>query len=725
MNALAQAALSYVEKGLPIFPCNAQNKRPLTENGFHDASADAETVRQWWERWPNAMIGMPTGEQTNFWVLDIDDPEAFERACPIEIPRTRRVDTGKGYHLYFRHDPAKPVRNAQKTSRGWPFASLPGAETRGDGGYVIVPPSIHPTGREYQWHDDAAMVHAPAQLLRMVRKEDRRAEKPDAKADRPEARAPRDARDSAYGMAALEDECDAIRDAGDGEQEGALNEGSLKIGALVGGGELTRDTARNQLVAAGIAMHSYDGSNPWTVDEIMAKVDRGLDDGARNPRSAPPRSGVQLDDFRAYMPSHSYIFMPSGEMWPATSVNSRIPPIPLTDRKGEPVLDKKGEQVEQAANQWLDQNRPVEQVTWAPGEPQVVSDRLISDGGWMPRPGCNVFNLYRPPMAAAGDAAQAKYWVDHIRRVYPDDADHIIAWLAHRCQRPHEKINHAIVMGGSQGIGKDTILEPVKAAIGPWNFAEVSPQHMLGRFNGFVKSVILRVSEARDLGDVDRFAFYDHMKTYTAAPPDVLRVDEKHLREYSVFNVCGVIITTNHKSDGIYLPADDRRHYVAWSEKTRDEFLPDYWTDLYGWYRNGGIGHVIAFLRSFDLGGFDPKAPPPKTPAFWDIVASNQAPEEAEMNDALEVLGWPAAATVSMVASSSCDSFRDFLLDRRNSRRIPHRFDECGYAQVRNDGATDGLFKVNGKRCVIYARKTLSRREQIEAANGLIYPGGR
>ncbi len=66
-----------------------------------------------------------------------------------------------------------------------------------------------------------------------------------------------------------------------------------------------------------------------------------------------------------------------------------------------------------------------------------------------------------------------------------DDADHIIMWLAHRVQRPQEKINHALVLGGAQGIGKDTLLEPVKRAVGPWNFAEVSPQQMLGRFNGF------------------------------------------------------------------------------------------------------------------------------------------------------------------------------------------------------------------------------------------------
>jgi hypothetical protein len=141
----------------------------------------------------------------------------------------------------------------------------------------------------------------------------------------------------------------------------------------------------------------------------------------------------------------------------------------------------------------------------------------------------------------------------------------------------------------------------VKQAIGPWNFSEVSPQQMLGRFNGFLKSVICRVSEARDLGDVDRYAFYDHLKTYVAAPPDVLRVDEKNLREHSVPNVVGIIITTNHKTDGIYLPADDRRHFVAWSDLTRDDFTDEYWIDLYRWYESGGIKAVAAYLADFEL----------------------------------------------------------------------------------------------------------------------------
>ena len=225
-----------------------------------------------------------------------------------------------------------------------------------------------------------------------------------------------------------------------------------------------------------------------------------------------------------------------------------------------------------------------------------------------------MLQLVRPPAIVIGDAAEAEPWLDLVKKVFPDDADHIVKWLAHRVQRPEEKINHAILLGGEQGIGKDTILEPVKRAVGPWNFSEASPHQVLGRFNGFLKSVVLRVSETRDLGDVNRFQFYEHMKTYTAAPPDVLRVDEKNsFREYTVFNCCGVIFTTNRR-DSFYIPADDRRTYVAWSDLKKEDFNEGYWTEIWRWYTEGGDRHIAAYLMSLDISTFNPKAPPPKTP---------------------------------------------------------------------------------------------------------------
>ena len=334
--------------------------------------------------------------------------------------------------------------------------------------------------------------------------------------------------------------------------------------------------------------------------------------------------GVSVDDFHAYMPQHLYVFAPSREPWPAVSVNARLPPVPLLDDAGNPVLDGNGQPKTIKPSLWLDQHRAVEQMTWAPGQPMLVPDRLISEGGWIERPDCTVFNLYRPPLITWGDATKADTWLEHVRRVYPDDAGHIIRWLAHRVQRPDEKINHALVLGGLQGIGKDTLLEPVKSAIGPWNFIEAFPTHLLGRFNGFVKSVILRLSEARDLGEIDRYSFYERLKVYTAAPPDVLRVDEKNLREYSALNVCGVVVTTNYKTNGIYLPADDRRHYVAWSDLTKEEFTRQYFTDLYRWYAQGGNEHVAAYLATLDLTGYVKVRDPAAKDGNWKLRGRRQ-----------------------------------------------------------------------------------------------------
>jgi hypothetical protein len=421
--------------------------------------------------------------------------------------------------------------------------------------------------------------------------------------------------------------------------------------------------------------------------------------------------GVSLDDFFAYMPMHNYIYAMTP--WPAASVNSRIPPIRLTNGNG----DNNGKPVILSASAWLDRNRPVEQMTWAPGLPTTIPDKLVLDGGWIDHPGVTCLNLYRPPTIVPGDPTQAERWVEHVHHLYPADADHLINWLAHRVQRSQEKINHALVLGGDQGIGKDTLLEPVKYAIGPWNFQEASPVQVLGRFNGFVKSVILRISEARDLGEFDRFQLYDHMKAYTASPPDTLRVDEKHLREYAIINCCGVVITTNHKTDGIFLPPNDRRHFVAWSNLTKDNsrFQDRYWADLYAYYRNSGMRDVTAFLRQRDISRFDPKAPPPKTPAFWAIADANRAPEEPELADVLDQLGKPAVVTLSRIQSIAEGKFAEWISDQRNRRIIPHRLESCGYVPVRNGDAKDGLWKILGKRQAVYARNSLSLRDQIAA----------
>jgi len=108
------AALKLAADGWLIFPCNSQNKRPLVAGGFKSATSDKDIVAAWWRQWPDAMIGTPTGAVSGYWVLDVDDPQAFEAACPV-LPPTRKVKTGKGYHLHFRHN-GEEVRNAQRSN---------------------------------------------------------------------------------------------------------------------------------------------------------------------------------------------------------------------------------------------------------------------------------------------------------------------------------------------------------------------------------------------------------------------------------------------------------------------------------------------------------------------------------------------------------------------------------------------------------------------------------
>jgi hypothetical protein len=422
--------------------------------------------------------------------------------------------------------------------------------------------------------------------------------------------------------------------------------------------------------------------------------------------------GVVLDHFYAYAPrKEMYMCVSTRELWPAKSVDARVrAPVP-----------------KMKASTWLDRNRSIEQITWAPGMPMLIKDRCVLVGGWIEQPGYKVYNLYLPPGIEPGDANQAGPWLDLLRKVYPSDADHVVNFLAHRRQRPGEKINHGLVLGGDQGIGKDTILEPVKRAVGPWNVHEVSPQKLLGRFNPHVKSVILRVSEARDLGEFNRFALYESTKTLLAAPPDVITCDEKNLREHAVFNICGVIITTNRK-DSLYLPSDDRRHYVAWSDLTREHFPEAEATRMWRWYDAGGDRHVAAFLDQVDLSSFNAKAPPPKTDVFWEIVHANETPEDAELNEALDALGRPNAVISPMiVAKARQPTFALWLEDRKNARAVPHRLEACGYVYVKNELRKDGRWVIPvchydrwvSTRLAVYARKDLTYRERYIAAAAL------
>ncbi len=152
---MLRAALAYAER-YAVFPCKPHGKTPLTEHGFKSATRDPSQIREWWELWPEANIGIATGAISGIVVLDIDprhggdDTLATLEARYGKLLATPTALTGGGgRHKIFEH-PGGHVPNSAGTIGA-------GIDLRGDGGYVIAPPSVHPSGEVYRWRTSAGI----------------------------------------------------------------------------------------------------------------------------------------------------------------------------------------------------------------------------------------------------------------------------------------------------------------------------------------------------------------------------------------------------------------------------------------------------------------------------------------------------------------------------------------------------------------------------------------
>lgn len=449
------------------------------------------------------------------------------------------------------------------------------------------------------------------------------------------------------------------------------------------------------------------------------------------------RETYTVADFYLYLPQANYMVVPLREMWPGKSVNLACEAP--THEDGQPITKKvpkkgKGGEIEfedlpMSPTEYIDKNRQIDQLTWDPEKPLVIRNQTVADGGYFERTGAAIFNLYRAPRIEPGNANDVDPWLDHIKGLYGEHWLHIVKWCAHRVQKPGEKINHALVLAGNHGGGKDTILVPLEYAVGVWNFANIGPPVLKGEFNGYMRRVVLLINEARDEGGMDRFQFYEKTKTMIATPPETVQINEKHLREYYCRNVVGVAITTNHRTDGLYLLREDRRHFVVWSDKGSTDYPDTYFPNLYRWYANGGTRNVAAYLRRFDLTGFNPKADPPKTAAFLEMADSNVSNEDSLIADTLDYMardrekqGKPfEALTIADVRlNATTDELRQYLKDTAKRKGIARRLQTCGWTRIANpDDKHDGNWIIGNSRVAVYAKKNMSDRERLAAAQRL------
>lgn len=325
-SPMGQAALQYARRGWPVFPCRERDetviigggagktrtfkaKAPYTGKGLKDATTHETTITAWWRQHPEALIGLPTGENGCF-VLDFDprtedaiDDETGEIVTNVwtleqlkadleaqmgcELPRSLTALTQSGgVHVYFRQPEGEPIRN-----RG----NLPAhVDVRGKGGYVIAPPSVLPeTGASYRWmrergdwRDDASIAEAPAVLIEILRLAKDKAPRP-AQSSTPARPSASPASSGAavddavrkYALSALDGECRSIRTAPSGQRNAQLNESTFKIATLVAAGALDAGVARASVESAA-------RDNPGQDDDraLLATIESGWTAGLDSPR---------------------------------------------------------------------------------------------------------------------------------------------------------------------------------------------------------------------------------------------------------------------------------------------------------------------------------------------------------------------------------------------------------------------------------------------------------
>jgi hypothetical protein len=156
-NPLLSAALDYARRGWPVIALLPRAKEPLTKHGVKDATTDPEIIRSWWRRYPSANIGIATGAASGVFVVDIDGKQGGETIDAIEheygpLPHTVSQLTGRGMHWLFHRNGVAIPNSAGRLG--------PGVDIKGDAGYIVVPPSVHPSGKRYEWEPE----HAPDEI---------------------------------------------------------------------------------------------------------------------------------------------------------------------------------------------------------------------------------------------------------------------------------------------------------------------------------------------------------------------------------------------------------------------------------------------------------------------------------------------------------------------------------------------------------------------------------
>ena len=265
-------------------------------------------------------------------------------------------------------------------------------------------------------------------------------------------------------------------------------------------------------------------------------------------------------------------------------------------------------------------------LTYASGETILCSrDGVVYGNRWKDA---------RPPVSAGN----VDLWLEHCERLIPDHQEraHVLNVMAYKVQHPKAKINHALLHGGTQGCGKDTLYAPfIWSVCGEFdkNKGLLDGDSLNSQWGYQLEAEILVLNELREPEAKERRAMANRLKPIIAAPPDMLPINRKGLHPYMMLNRLMVLAFSNDPVP-IVLDSSDRRWFCTWSSAPK--LAEDKARALWAWYKAGGFQAVGAWLHARDVSAFNPSAVPMMTEYKRTMILNGMSTAEEFLLDRLE-----------------------------------------------------------------------------------------
>jgi len=272
----------------------------------------------------------------------------------------------------------------------------------------------------------------------------------------------------------------------------------------------------------------------------------------------------------------------------------------------------------------------------------------------------------------------------HCERLVPDavEREHCFDVMAYKLQHPEVKINHAVLHGGDEGSGKDTMWAPfIWSVCGPnnLNWGLIDNEGLTSQWGYKLESEILILNELREPEAKERRALANKLKPIIAAPPDMLSINRKGLHPYEMVNRLLVLAFTNDPIP-ITIPSQDRRWFCLWS--TAPRMTPQEAQAMWSWYKSGGFEAVAAWLYARDVSRFNPAAAPPVTDFKLSLVEHGMSMAESYIVELIRSRKGDFAAGV--IAGPFHDLCSRLSVQAGNSVKVPqaallHALKEAGW----------------------------------------------